>query len=797
MYARILKKDLKRKIATNVIITLFVILATMFITSSVTNLALVSNGVDHFFEIADVEDFIFLTMRENYDADATNEKSADSFLENEPSVTEHSTDSITYATKENVALENGKSCEMDQNMILSMYQIKQQKFFDFDNKLIENMREGTIYLPDAFMKKNSLKKGDELIIKSSNGFQKKFEIAGPFKDAGFGAEMVGTHRFLMTEKDYWEITKESGLPYGQLYSIKTDNLKEFKSAYSKQEFNPLFGGDKALFKITYIMDEVIAATLILVSICLILISAVMLRFIIIFTVNEDFKEIGIMKAIGIPNGNIRKMYVFKYFALSVIGAAIGFIGGIPFGKVLLKSVENNIVMDARDTMVVMQVFLSILVVLTITGFARLCTKRINKMTPMDAIRNGNTGERFRKKGFVKLSKSHLQTTSFMAVNDVLCEKKKYIMLLLTSVLAMWLITMPINTINTLGSEEIATTFSLQPCDFFVVDDVKITEVNMEGTKEAVETYLLDTQKELVDAGIPVEHVMLEMMFRYRIEKGDNAYTSIGTQGFGTDIEKYNYDEGEAPKRVDEVALGYTTAENIDATVGDKVSILMNGEKREFYVSGLFQSLNNMGEGIRFHNDAQIDYKAASGGFGVQVILKEGKTVEETENYIAKTKDLYPGAKVKTTKEFMSDLIGGISERLEDLKLLIVAIVILICVMVVVLMQKLFVIREKGQLGMLKAIGFSNRTIIAWQAKRVGVVLLIGTVLGIATATPFSRITAGQVFRMMGAKNIQFVVNPLEVYVAYPLVILGVTLLACVITMLSIRKITVQNMDLIE
>ena len=43
MYLRILKKDLKRKKAMNVILLVFIILATMFVSSSVNNIISVTS----------------------------------------------------------------------------------------------------------------------------------------------------------------------------------------------------------------------------------------------------------------------------------------------------------------------------------------------------------------------------------------------------------------------------------------------------------------------------------------------------------------------------------------------------------------------------------------------------------------------------------------------------------------------------------------------------------------------------------------------------------------------------------
>ena len=51
--------------------------------------------------------------------------------------------------------------------------------------------------------------------------------------------------------------------------------------------------------------------------------------------------------------------------------------------------------------------------------------------------------------------------------------------------------------------------------------------------------------------------------------------------------------------------------------------------------------------------------------------------------------------------------------------------------------------------------------------------------------------------MMGAEKIEFVINPLEIYVLYPMVLFGVTVLACMAAMGQIRKVSVQEMNNIE
>ena len=78
MYLNILKKDLKRKRAMNIILLVFIILASMFVSSGVNNIISVTTALDGYFEMADVPDYLAVTMNKDSAEDLTE------ILENEP-----------------------------------------------------------------------------------------------------------------------------------------------------------------------------------------------------------------------------------------------------------------------------------------------------------------------------------------------------------------------------------------------------------------------------------------------------------------------------------------------------------------------------------------------------------------------------------------------------------------------------------------------------------------------------------------------------------------------------------------
>lgn len=797
MYFRILRKDLKRKKSINLILLVFIFLSTMFIAGSLNNFAVILNGVENFMDQSGIGDFLIVTMGSAPGELSENDRKIEEFLKNQEQVEQYTADEILFFTKNQLELENEKTAVLDSTAILNSFDIRQQKFYDKENREITQMEDGMIYVSQRMAGKSRLKTGNRLKIQSENGFEKEFEVAGELKDAFLGSDMMGTQRCVISRNDFQEMSKESNLPQGRLYSAVCKDTEAFQAEYNNCDFNEMFGSSRELVKTTYVMEMVIAAVILLVSICLIAISVIMLRFTIVFTINEDFKEIGIMKAIGIRDSSIRKLYIAKYFVMALSGALLGFAASIPFSQGLLLQVTEKIVIEEGRGSILFQLLISMLIVGVIVLFGYLSTGKIRKFSPMDAIRSGNRGERFRKKGVFQMKRSHVKATTFLACNDVASELRKYLVLFFTSIIGVWLVVMPINTINTLSSEKIGAWFALTECDFYLVQEDKVAELIAQGTKQGWYDYLEESKERLEQDGIEVEKVTTEIYFKLRVRKGEKSYKSFAIQGLGTSMEQYFYDEGQPPVYENEIAMTHVVADKIGAELGDTVYITCGGREKPYLITALYQSMNNMGEGIRFTEKEELDYGEAGGGFGAQITLKQES---DRENLIAMTdraQKLFPEAKIQTTKEFISSMIGDIAGRLEPLKLLILAVVVAINVLVVVLMQKMFLIRERGEIGMLKSIGFSDGALIGWQTKRVMLVLFLGIAAGTATGTPFSEITSGRVFQMMGAEKIEFVVNPLEIYAVYPAALFVITVLACVIAMRRVRSISVREMNHIE
>ncbi len=780
MYLRILKKDLKRKKTMNVILLIFVALAATFIASSASNLLTVSNALDNYFKRADIPDYWFASTSSSDIQRFEEFAGANGY--------DYHISRLIQIDPQNVSAEGEK---LNYANTLALSTLGGINIFDKNNDRLTHVNDGEIYVPGFIFHstKNDFHEGGKIRI-VQDGVEKEFTVRGYTKDALFGSAMVGITRFLISENDLALFDGESAAVCSTVEVHTTD--PGYRDGFNRLGINTIMSVDRSMFKMIYLMDILIAAVLMVVSVCLILISMVILRFIISFTITEEFHEIGVMKAIGIKNGAIRGLYIAKYLAIAAIGTTIGLCLSLPFSQMLLGDISQKIIISGEENFFI-NIAAAILAGAAVVLFSYFCTGRIRGFSPIDAIRSGETGERFRKKGFLRLSGSHLPAVPFMAVNDILSGIKSYVSMIIIFILGTLLVIIPLNTINTLRSDELITTFNMAKSDHIVSRE---TLFHLTGDNKAnVDRQLSQVREMFAENGINVD-VYQEVIFRSNLTKDGKLTNSITFQGRGgVTTDMYTYLDGTPPQNVHEVALTYLTAGQIDARIGDNVEIKVGEDTGIYIVTAITQSMNNMGEGVRFHQDAELDYSYAGGSFGIQVSYRDAPDREALAERKALLQKLYPDAKVYTPGEYIGYMIGSdVTEQLESMKTLILGIILGINALVAVLMVKSFVAREKSEIALLKAIGFRNTTLTLWQTLRIGIVLLISVISGVLLSSPLSPLIITPIFRMMGAYSIQYDIHVAEVYLVFPSIVLAVTALAAFISAQGLRKISASEIS---
>ena len=577
MYLNILKRDLKRNRTINMILLLFTILATVFVASGLNNVVTILNGTDYFLEKARLLDYIVFTQ--------FGDGGVGNILEHSKQVKNFREEYCIWGSNDDVTIKGKKLITKNNNtLVLQPLEEDQLHFFLADNTRLRKVKQGEVYVTSGILDKNHAKVGDILRIQLQD-VDLSLQIAGEIKDALLGSDMMGNTRLVMNSEDYQVFaSSEKVKPYeGRIFHVATDNTKALASELTKAS-NILFSSDRSMIKMTYVMDMIVAMIVLVLSICLIIVSFVILRFVIAFTIQGEYREIGVMKAIGIKNSRIRRLYIVKYCVMACVGGVIGFFVSIPFGNMLIASVSTKMVLG-NDNGHGIHAIGTMLVIVLMVWVAYLCTGNVKKLTPVDAIRSGQTGERYQKKSGYRLCHSHVQTPLYMAANDVLSAPRRYLTIWLAFFLCSVIMLGMVLVSSTMKSKNLITCFGKES-DIYI-PDAKLIKMNVmtDDGKEQLKENFRSMEKDLEEKGIPGK-VGMEVWYKYSCEVDGEAYSVIFQQNTETKTTDYRYTEGTAPQNANEIAITPAIGEQLGVGIGDTITIDFGTEKRKCMVTAM-------------------------------------------------------------------------------------------------------------------------------------------------------------------------------------------------------------------
>lgn len=787
MFTRILRKDLKRKKGVNFILFLFIVIATVFLSASINNMLSVSNAMTYFMDRAKMPDMIL----------SVNYNGGDNELRRWVAEKNGTRVIRDYERTDLLGIiEKNTNIKTSSNIYLSKYDGRYLIPFDENGNKIK-LKNGETAIPVETAEENNLKKGDYISINTNAG-KKKYKIAAITKEVVYLGGMSGMIRLAFSEEDYDYLKDNADVVCVDQFDIMTEHPAEFETEVNKLNLdqNPMMLSKDTL-KMLYAMDLVMAGMLAAVGVCLIAIAILVLRYTIVFTIQEDYREIGIMKVIGIKGRGIKGIYLIKYFVIVVVGDVIGCIASFPAGNVMIKSVSKRMLMEDSSSNGVFNIICSLVVIVFVMALCYLSMRRLNRMSAIDAIRNGSNGERFSKKSRMRLeNRKRISTPLFMAMNDIVSDFKSYIVLMLVFALGMVLLTVPFNTLNTMRSSEMSDQFLLDKKAVCYVNDLSGSQEKTFKTTTDYEAGLERLKNEIEAEGYDAE-VSGGALYSivYKSDKVKDGKSIITYHTVTQESSYLTYIEGTAPKLDNEIAMSQKSMDEMGLKIGDSVTgKLIIGEKK-FIITGSYQDYMQLGKSVRFSDKVDTASELLTMTWVAQIYIK-GADSQNKEEIMDKLNKAYPSYKFENAQAIVDGSVGGIVGMFESMKIWLVFLMAGINILITSLMMKMFMLREKGQIAILRSIGFRNWSIRCWQALRIGLIMLVSVIVAIPISRIIDVTILKSLFGIMGASvNIQ--VKPLEVYVLYPGIILIFIFAAAMICAGGVKKIDIREMNNVE
>ncbi|HOA81739.1 MAG TPA: FtsX-like permease family protein, partial [Defluviitaleaceae bacterium] len=594
------------------------------------------------------------------------------------------------------------------------FSIQSEKFdylIDLDGNVIHPSR-GELYIPISYMKENITKVGDTAKICG-----KEFVVSGFLRDTQMNSSLCLSKRFLINEADYEEIKKYGKVEYLIEFRLKDlSGLNEFENEYiaaGLESNGPVI--TYPIFKmINGISDGIMIVVILLVSILVTLIALMCIRFTLLTKIEEDYREIGVMKAIGLYLSDIKKFFLAKYMLIAGIGSLIGFLISFLFRGPLLYNIRLYMGESQNSHWSIYFALIGVtLVFYVIVAYIKGVLNRFKKISPSEAIRFGISNDKVRYVSYFLLSKYKLPNTNlFLGINDVLSKKKLYSTMFIVFVISVFIIIVPQNLYNTISSKNFIKHMGIGACDIRIdiqqVDNIaeKTMEIANEMEKdEDIKKYAVLTTK----AYRLINSEGLEEILK--VELGDHSIFPI------------EYAKGRAPIKENEIALSQIKAEELNKNLGDTITLIIDTKEKNLEVCGIYSDVTNGGKTAKANfidDSADIMWSIINGEIADKFLIAK-KVSEYAQEF--------PFAKVSGIDEYIEQTFGQIINSVKVASKVSIAVASLISILITLLFMKMLITKERNSIALMKSFGFTNSDVKTQYFFSSVFVLLVSIIIG--------------------------------------------------------------------
>jgi putative ABC transport system permease protein len=200
----------------------------------------------------------------------------------------------------------------------------------------------------------------------------------------------------------------------------------------------------------------------------------------------------------------------------------------------------------------------------------------------------------------------------------------------------------------------------------------------------------------------------------------------------------------------------------------------------------------MGQANRVHQDFDVSSFSTATMLAPQIDFDDELTEEQLNERIEELKEIFDTDFVKNTKVFAKEITGSY-ETVALVKNLVLIIVLAVVICIAVLMERSFISAEKSEIALMKALGFSNKSIIGHHTMRFAIVALVASLIAAALCLPVTKLVIDPIFVIMGAINgVSYEIVPVEIFVVYPVILVAVAIIAAFFT--SLYTNTIKSSD---
>ncbi|SER23748.1 putative ABC transport system permease protein [Gracilibacillus ureilyticus] len=775
----LVKNDLKRNKVINFALFLFMFFSAVLAVSSIIMATQTFTSISNLYQTAQPPHFLQMHKGE------INQEEIDEFMSDYDDLTYWQTNTTIAVYGESLTVVSDNRTYNLSNSQLDIALVKQNETRDLLlNSSHEKiaLEEGEIGIPVLLKETYGMEIGDHVRL-TSNGVSKEFVIKEFILDSMMNSTMASSTRILLSDEEFNMLEGQVGENEYliEAYFTETSEASNFQTAYENAEL-PQDGQTityTIIFLLSALTDIMTVFVLLLVSVLLIIVSFICVKYTMITTLEEEISEIGTMKAIGLPFSEIRDLYLYKYRALAAASVMGGYLLALLISSLLTKHITATFGNNRTDPLaIVLSLIGAFLVYLLIIYYCKKLLNKMKKVTVVDALvqRKGFEKDQRIKNGLYQSKK--LPVNWLIGLREVFFQFKNWIIVFTVVLIAVVMILIPVNLMNTLEAPEFITYMGSSE------EDILIEIEN--GEKLAIS---YENVKKVLENDGTVQHY--NEFRRVRVQTTDTEKERINLtvdNGVNSGAE-LQYLSGKAPGAGNEIALSYLNAEKVGKGAGEQILLYVNDNPQQFIISGIYQDVTSGG----YTAKAQYNFSELTAEkYTFSVNLHD--QVDERDKANEWSRILGGAVTVHPMEEFINQTLGGVVKQLRMIVLASSIIGICLTILITVMFLKLRLAKDFSEIAALNAIGFSEVDIRQQYLIKTGAVAMTGILAGIVITDVLGERIVSSLLSLsgLGINKVAFISNPFIEYIICP----GLLLVLILLVTWMVMK-TIQNYNLIS
>jgi putative ABC transport system permease protein len=763
LYGRMIAKDFTRNRSVTTILVVLMMLSVVLATASAGTLIRLTGAASRLMALADAPHVAQLHVGP-YD-----QGQVDRWAAERPEIAHHQTMLLLGIDGANLFFDGVRQTTSIQQNSLVVPNRERDLLLDMDNRPITEVAAGTIVLPVYYEVEAGLEVGDPVTVTAGDGFAKEFTIAGFARDSIMNPAITSSKRLAVSPSDLEEVRAHTG-EVEQLVEFwlhdPGQRSAEFQKAYLDADM-PKAGQmvDSATFRVlTLIGDGMVAAVVVLVSALLFVVALLCLRFSFLTAAEQDYREIGVLKAIGVAPRDVRRIYLTKYTVLAAIAAVLGLVGGLALTPLLTRNITRYMGSAPSMWNWIVPVVAAATVFLALVLFVLVLLRRFKTISAVAALSSGTTSQQSRA-AHLRLHRSRLPVQFRLGTMDVVGRWRTYLLLFFVFAVSAFIMIVPINSASTANAPDFVNYMGIGTVD------LRIELPYSDDTSPELFSRMIED----LDEDPQVASVAPMVTTRNDTVDRDGNDTSLYIENGDHTRMPVRYTEGRAATSGSEISLSLLALNQAGRDVGDSLPVEVGGRDRDLTIVGSYQDITHGGRTAKSALPTDGDEVM---WYTIGIELAPGADVTDRATVYA---DRFAPAKVHDIEQWQAQTLGPIAGQITITAVVSAVVAVALAMLITGLFARMLIARDAGQIAIQRAIGTDDASLRRQYLTRILLVLVLGVFVGTLAANTVGETLFNLMFEGLyggfetlgqGTSRIDFSVNPLLAYVILPAILLA-------------------------